>query len=112
MKPQALVDALKPILERNFAALGFNLQELRISSRTSFDTYVMQGLILCPCGGTEAFSIMLMDSPVVDESVLVTNMAKNILYGTASRKHLEKDIADGTLPPFDIDKHIFKGELI
>lgn len=103
---------LEDVLRRNYKALGFSLVSYRlVRDDEGWETYV-QGQIQRPCGGFEAFSFRVPDLYVKYQKDLIENLARSILGATASKQHLEKDVEDGTLPPFDIDKHVFKGTLI
>jgi hypothetical protein len=105
--------AFKELLARNYAALGFELLDLEYLSVSPFlhrepigDEMVIRGKILCPCGGIEVFAFVGDVSEVNHQK-----FAFRTLSATASREHLEADIAAGLLSPFDLEGHIFK-ELI
>lgn len=107
------IEELKPILARNYAALGFELISLKTCKYPHDWKQYIQGQIRCPCGGIEHFSFMLTDEELVfTKANLAEQMAIRILTQSASKEHLEQDVKDGTLPPFDIDKHCFKGILV
>lgn len=91
---------LDRILRINFTHLGFKLLELKT------EVHVVSGCVLCPCGGREWFAFRLPDSLDYKE------VAVNILSRIASQKHLEEDVEKGLLPPFNVQKHCFTGELV
>jgi len=95
--------AFQELLARNYSALGFELLELEIVPREQDDQHLVTGKILCPCGGTEYFSFK---GSLTDDTY--RDVARGVLLNTASREHLEADIAAGTLSPFDLEGHVFK----
>lgn len=92
---------LKEILERNFEFLGYKLESFD-KTHTTYGTPIYKGVILCPCGNREVFSVLADGSMPIESEVAVVILSK-----VASREHLEKDAAEGTI--LDIDKHVFKG---
>lgn len=99
---------LEQLLARNYTALGFHLVEFRTVTVSDERAKYVQGEIRCPCGRHEMFSLRLENASKVSEDEL----AVQILSGTASRSHLQKDVEDGTLPYLDINKHCFTGTLL
>jgi hypothetical protein len=110
MTYQELENELKLILKRNYAALGFELLELRITEE-GYETY-LRGMILCPCGATEYFAALLDPSKIEYDAAYLQYLAKVTLQDTTSITHLRKDVEEGLLPALDIDKHAFKGVLL
>lgn len=53
--------------------------------------------------------LQMLRADVDDDEVA---LATDILRGTASKAHLQKDIDDGTLPSMDVEKHCFSGVLV
>lgn len=103
------MDELKRLLEHNYEALGFTLLTLqRVENIDDCCTYIY-GSIRCPCGGVEYFRFY---EPQTTNPGRWVAMAKVILSSTANRKHLERDVEEGTLPPFDVAKHAFNGTLL
>ena len=106
----SVLEKVRAILDANYKALGWKLCELELTNSELIFGQIMQGTIVCPCGGREYFCV------VVDESKFVAgaerDIATSILANTASPRHLQKDVTEGRLAAMDIDKHAFKGVLI
>lgn len=103
------MDELKRLLKHNYEALGFILLTLDHIKDIDSDCSFIRGSIRCPCGGVEYF---MFREPQTTNLGRWVALAKMILSSTANRKHLERDVEEGTLPPFDVAKHAFNGTLL
>ena len=103
-----MIDKLSEILTQNYATLGWQLHKLEHLECADWSGDVIQGMLNCPCGGREYFTTMVSKAALKEPEVL----AVYILNNTASRLHLERDVAEGKLSAMDIDKHCFKGVLV
>jgi hypothetical protein len=99
-----VLENLEGLLSRNYQALGFTMFDFQYRWDEAHNVYHGTARLLCPCGGVEFLNFV---TDVSEDNLYA--VAENILSTTASREHLEKDVADGLLPPFDIDRHIFVG---
>ena len=106
----ASLEKLNALLAHNYEAIGWKLIRNELF-RPEHHGVVMRGQIQCPCGGQEYFS-MLVDEVSFLEAGALERLAVHILNSTASRRHLESDVAEGLLPALDVDKHSFKGVLL
>ena len=118
----AWLELMHSILAVNYAALGFTFDRLKMyrheSHRLRHPDLFIVGDFTCPCGGKERFE-WAIDSYLLDQRTrpldvmeYAHHLANEILYRSASKSHLLKDVEDGTLPAFDIDKHAYRGNLI
>lgn len=98
---------LEKLLKVNYAALGFELVEYDVLP--SADQTLVRYLFRCPCGGMEYASMMLGTGETkLSPHDMAESVAENMLRGTASRRHLQADVENGTLPAFNIEAHVFK----
>lgn len=103
-----MIDKLSEILTKNYAALGWRLHKLEHLKCADWSGNIVRGILSCPCGGREYFTTMVSKAALKKPEVL----AVHILNNTASRSHIERDVAEGRLPAMNIDKHCFKGVLV
>lgn len=90
-------------MEINLRHIGWTLEKLDlIDSKDVRWGFMLRGLVKCPCGGYECFC------SIVDGHDKPEELATNLLSLFANKAHLQDDVDKGTLPPFDIEKHIFK----
>lgn len=106
------VQFLKKVLAVNFEALGFtlvNLEHLPKAFGLDYTEYddLIRGTVRCPCGAFECFNSIIA-STYFDTEQGIYDYADMALRMVANKHHLEDDIKNGTLPPFDVDKHVFK----
>lgn len=107
MKVDKYFKSLEELLAENYRTLGFELKSFEVTKKED-GTHLVSFPVVCPCGVTEFCTLRLS----VKDQVKPETLAKNILSNTASREHLEDDVEKGLLPPFDYEKHIFKGKLV
>ena len=101
----AKTEELIAILHRNFNALGWKIDTTNCVD-PEYNFFRFQ--LTCPCGGVEYASL---ETDLRDEDDMRA-LAKHILSSTASIRHLKKDVERGVLPPHDVERFAFKGELV
>lgn len=104
------IDEVRTILERNFTAIGWRLDSLGVLPQGIVERDTIQGSLTCPCGGKETFTFVVYS--LSGELENDRWWCHHLLATVASKQHLEQDVAEGKLPPFAIEKHIYGGTLL
>lgn len=113
MNIQEFIDKLRPVLERNYAAINFKLEKLEYLDVPENVLPLMRGKIVCPCGGVEYFSQFLdMEHMSKMQCDPIKQWAHSILRFTASRSHIEEDVRKGTLPASALDGSFYQGVVL
>lgn len=100
---------VRTILERNFTAIGWRLDSFEVQKGPWSDYDHIRGGLTCPCGGKEYFHALIEN---VLEEPQQERWCDVLLATVASKHHLEQDVAEGKLPAFAIEKHIYGGTLL